>query len=182
MVRWKYKNLTFLAFSIVIGFALSQNQTFHDSVLAFGYLGYISIFLAGMLFSSTFTVAIGLVMLIILSDKYSSMTIALIAGLGGLSADIIIFRFVRDGLVDEMKPIYKKLGGSHLTHLIHTKYFHWTLPVIGALIIASPLPDELGVTLMGISKMNSLRFMLISYGMNVMGMFSVIFAYTSFTR
>ena len=50
------------------------------------------------------------------------------------------------------------------------------LPVIGAIIIASPLPDELGVSLMGMSQMKASRFILLSYILNSIGIFLVVSA------
>jgi len=39
--------------------------------------------------------------------------------------------------------------------VLYLKYLSWSLPVIGAVIIASPFPDELGISLMGFSKMKT---------------------------
>ena len=61
-------------------------------------------------------------------------------------------------------------------HLIHTKYFSWTLPVLGAVIIASPLPDEMGVGLMGISKLKTSQFILLSFVLNSIGIFIIVSA------
>ena len=103
--------------------------------------------------------------------------IALIAGIGAVVGDLTIFHFIRNrGLTDEIKHFFHYFGGDKVSHLLHTKYFSWTLPVLGALIIASPLPDELGVSLMGISKMKTLNFILISFLLNSVGIFLVITA------
>jgi len=45
------------------------------------------------------------------------------------------------------------------------------LPVIGALIIVSPFPDELGVTLMGITKIKSYQFLILAFILDVTGVF-----------
>ena len=132
--------------------------------------------MAGILFVSTFTVAIGSVILLILAESLSVIEIALIAGLGAVIGDIFIFKFIRSrGFIEEIESIYKYFGGHKISHLIHTKYFSWTLPVLGALIIASPLPDELGVSLMGISKMKTNEFVLLSFVLNSLGIFFVLF-------
>jgi len=185
--RWKYKNLTFLLASILFALFISTYEPFHAFLLSFGNLGYISTFIAGILFVSTFTVATGAVMLLILAESFSPIEICVIAGLGAVVGDFVIFRFIKDDLAREVLDIYNHIDGDHhiqkIFHskyfsqkIFHSKYFSWTLPVIGAIIIATPFPDEIGVSLMGISKMKTYQFLLISFILNTIGIFLVITA------
>ncbi len=171
---WKYKNLTILLVSIVIALILSRLEIFNSFLLHLGTWGYVGAFFAGMLFVVSFTAAIGAIILFVLAEYLSPLEIGLIAGLGAMVSDLTIFRFVKDNLINELEPLYKRFGGNHISHVLHTKYFHWTLPLIGALIIASPLPDEVGISLMGISKMKTHKFILISFLLNAIGIFLVI--------
>ena len=110
-----------------------------------------------------------------LAEHLNPLEIALIAEVGAVIGDTTIFQFIRTkGLVDEVKHFFQYFGSDRLKHLIHTKYFSWTLPVIGAIIIASPLPDEVGVGLMGISHMTTWKFMTISFLLNSLGIFVVV--------
>lgn len=176
MRHWKYKNLTLFFISLLVAYFLSRFDTFHTFLLSLGELGYLGAFLAGILFVSTFTVATGAVILLVLAEKLSPIEIGLIAGFGAVVSDFVIFRFIKDNLIEEITPIYKLLGGGHITKVLHTKYFSWMLPVIGAVIIASPLPDEVGVSLMGISKMKTYQFLLLSFVLNAIGIFLVVSA------
>ncbi|QQG40629.1 MAG: hypothetical protein HYV37_03615 [Candidatus Levyibacteriota bacterium] len=172
---WKYKNLTLFCISLIIAFFISRYEPFHTFLLNLGNFGYIGAFLGGVLFVSTFTVATGAVILLVLAETLSPVEIGIIAGLGAVVGDFTIFRFIKDNLASELKSIYDHLDGDHhLTKLLHSKYFGWTLPVIGALIIASPLPDEIGVSLMGIAKMKTYQFLLLSFVLNVVGIFLVV--------
>ena len=83
--------------------------------------------------------------------------------------DYIIFRFLKDRVFDEFASVVAKIGGSHLRQLLHTPYFAWLLPVLGAIIIASPLPDELGITLMGLGKIKNWQFLTLSFVLNSSG-------------
>lgn len=177
MRHWKYKNLTFLIFSLVLAYFVFRNEVLHGFLLHLGNLGYIGAFLAGILFVSTFTVATGAIILLILAETLSPIEIGLIAGLGAVVGDFAIFRFVKDDLTKEIKRIYNMLDTNHhLKKVFHTKYFGWTLPVVGAVIIASPLPDEVGVSLMGISKLKTYQFLFISFILNVTGIILVVSA------
>lgn len=169
-----YKNIFLISVGILAAILLSRSGEFHSALLQLGYVGYLGAFITGMLFVTTFTAPVGTLMLFILTQRYSAVEIGLIAGAGAVLSDILIFRFVRDDLSDELTSLYQHFGGSHLTHIFHSKYFHWTLPVVGALIIATPLPDELGVSLLSISKMKLPQFILTSFCMHSMGIFLIV--------
>jgi len=177
MKHWKYKNLTFLVVSLVVAYFVLGNETLHSYLLHLGNFGYIGAFFAGILFVSTFTVVTGAIILLVLAKTISPIEIGLIAGIGAVVGDFVIFHLVKDGLAREFKLIYNEIDGKHhLKKVFHTKYFSWTLPVVGAIIIASPLPDEVGVSLMGISKLKTYQFLLVSFILNAIGIFLVVSA------
>ncbi|MEO8581419.1 MAG: hypothetical protein ABI425_02440 [Patescibacteria group bacterium] len=172
--HWKYKNLTFLLISLLIAFFVLRNETLHSFLMHLGNLGYIGAFFAGLLFVSTFTVATGAIILLVLAETLSPIELGLIAGFGAVLGDFVIFRFVKDDLTTEIKLLYNIFDRKHqFKKVLRTKYFSWSLPVVGALIIASPLPDELGVSLMGISKLKTYQFVLLSFVLNMVGIFLV---------
>ncbi len=179
--RYHYKNITYLLISLVIALVLLKNETFHSFLLHLGSLGYLGAFIGGALFSSTFTISIGAVILMLLAETLHPLEVALLAGLGGVLCDLMIFHFIKSkGLTEEIKHLFHYFGGDKISHLLHTKFFSWTLPVVGAIIIASPLPDELGVSLMGITQIKTHNFILISFILNFIGIFLVVSAGTIF--
>ncbi len=176
-MHMKYKNLLLTLVGVVLAIFIFKLEPVHEFLLHLGNFGYIGAFIAGILFVSTFTVTTGALILTILADYLHPLEIASLAGIGAVVGDIIIFRLVKDGLASELKDMYKNhLGGRHLSKLLHTKYFSWTLPVVGALLIASPLPDELGISLMGISKMKTYQFIILSFVLNSVGIFVLVSA------
>jgi len=175
--RYHFKNITYFGISFVIGLILLKTSFFRDLIFHLGNFGYISAFFGGILFVSTFTVSIGTAILLLLSETLHPVEIGLIAGIGAVIGDLTIFHYIRNKSLDrEIKHLVEVLGGDKIIHLIHTKYFSWTLPVLGALIIASPLPDEMGVGLMGISKMDIKQFILLSFLLNATGIFLIVSA------
>jgi len=172
---YRYKNITFLIFSLIFAVILVRDERFHSILLHVGNLGYLGAFIGGLFFTSTFTIATGTIILLVLAESLSPVLIAVIAGAGAVIGDLTIFQFVRSrSFVDEIKHIFEFFGGEKIHHLIHTKYFSWTLPVVGALIIASPLPDELGISLMGISRLKTRDFVILSFILNSIGVFVII--------
>lgn len=175
--KWKYKNLTLAFIGILVAVLLSQVESFHSFLIHLGGFGYIGAFVSGILFVSMFTVATSALILFTLAETLSPIEIGLIAGLGAVVGDMTIFHFIKDNLSHEIEDIYNTIDRKkHLKKLFYTKYFNWMLPVFGAIIIASPLPDELGVSLIGLSKMNTVRFIFLSYILNSIGIFLVVSA------
>lgn len=133
--------------------------------------------MAGILFVSTFTVATSALVLLTLAETLSPIEIGLIAGVGAVVGDLLIFSLIKDNLANEIEDIYNQIDTKqHIKKLFHTKYFSWMLPVFGAAIIASPLPDEMGISLIGLSKMKIANFIFLSYLLNSVGIFLIVSA------
>lgn len=178
--NYRYKNLTLFLLSILLAIILSRFDLLGKILFNLGHLTLIGPIIAGILFVSTSTAALGILILFDLTKTISPFEIALIAGLGAMIGDLAFFRFFKGNLLSEITPIYNSLGGRHITKMLHHKYLSWTLPVIGAIIIASPLPDEVGVSLMGLTKIKSYQFMLLSLVLDITGIFLLISVYLSF--
>jgi len=174
--NFKYKNISLLIFSILFAIFLWRLDVFHEILLGLGTFGYVGAFLAGILFVWIFSMPTALLILLTLSQsgELSPLEIGIIAGLGAVVGDLIIFRFVRGGLSTEIKDLYSAFGGTHLSTIFNSRYFHWTLPFIGAIVLATPLPDEVGVSLLGISSMKTYQFILLSFLLNSLGIYAVI--------
>ncbi len=72
--------------------------------------------------------------------------------------DYFIFQFMKDRVFAELMPLASKLQTPRMKVLFKSPYFAWILPVVGAFVIASPLPDEVGVSMMGLSKVKQWQF------------------------
>ena len=175
--HWRYKNLTIVFIGVVLAIVLSKNEIFRSFLLHLGNFGYIGAFVAGIFFVSTVTVATSALVLLTLAETLSPIELGLLAGLGAVVGDVLIFNLIKDDLANEIEDLYEQIDTKkHLVKLFHTKYFNWVLPIIGAIIIASPLPDEMGISLINLSKMNSFKFIILSYLLNSIGIFLIVSA------
>lgn len=172
----KRLNIIILLASIITAIAIPRILPIDAYIRQLGPYSYLGAFVAGILFVCSFTVSIGAVMLTVLAKDLNPILLAIIAGAGAVIGNFFIFRFIKDDILDDVAPLFRKLEGNHLTKLLHTKYFRWSLPVIGALLIISPLPDELGISLMDIAGMSVLRFLTLSFFLNSTGIFLVALA------
>lgn len=165
----KHINIFILLIGIVAAIVLPR-------YVSLGSFGYPGAFLAGILFVCSFTVAIGIVALAALARELNPVALALVAGAGAVIGNFLIFRFIKDDILDEVEPLFKKFEGNHLKVLLHSKYFRWSLPVVGAILIISPLPDELGISLLDIAGMSSVRFLILTFFLNSFGILLIAFA------
>lgn len=178
--HWNYKNTGFLILSLIIFFLFTESPVVKNIISLINGFGYIGAFITGILFVSIFTVAPASVILFFLAENLNPLLVAVCAGAGAVLGDYLIFRFLRDRVFDELKPLFLNNGGNLLVKLFKTPYFAWFLPLFGAFIIASPFPDELGIGLLGASKLKNWQFLLLTFLLNTIGIFVVIIAAHSF--
>jgi len=179
--------------------ALYTQPWFHQVLAQMGTLGYVGAFIAGLLFVSIFTVSTGVLILLVLAAQLPLIPLGLVGGLGAIVGDLIIFKFVRDGLMGELRLVKENIKDEleeidfideHINNrkakrlkknikaLLHTKYFSWILPSLGVAILMSPLPDEMGVGLMGASKIRTYQLLLMLMIIKPLSVFLVISAST----
>jgi len=171
---WAYHNTLLLLASLGVLFLVFQTDVAHAIVRYVGNFGYLSGVIVGFFFVSTFTVAPAAVLLFHLAQELNPVALALLAGIGSVLGDVVLFRFLKDRVFEELTPFVRRIGGSHLSLMLKTPYFAWFAPVLGALIIASPFPDELGISLLGLSKINTIQFMALTYVLNVAGILVIV--------
>ncbi len=172
--NWPYKNTTLLLLGVLCFFAIAQTTHFAELMGHVGKMGYAGAFLTGIFFVSTFTVAPAGYVLYKLAEVLHPVEIALLAGIGAMVGDYVLFRFIKDGLFEELAPLARKLQHPGVKKLFATPYFAWLLPVVGAAIIASPLPDEAGISLLGLSKVKKWQFFIVTYVLNALGIFTIV--------
>ncbi len=130
-------------------------------------------FVAGLFFTSAFTLAPSALFLGELSRHISPFTIAFFGALGAMCGDLILFLFIRDRLTDDIKAMFPKRAVRHFLNSFHLGFWKWLSPVLGALIIASPLPDEFGLSLLGLSRTRIAVLLPVAFVMNFLGILLV---------
>lgn len=172
--NWRYKNTTYLIISLLAFLVLSTTPLVASIIETIGGTGYIGAFLMGMLLTSVFTAAPAAVVLFNLADTLHPIEIALLAGAGAMLGDYIIYRFIKDEVFTELEPLFHKITTHKITKLYYTPYFMWLTPILGLIFIASPGPDEVGIGLLGLSKIERWQFLLVTFLLNFIGIFIVV--------
>ena len=155
--------------SILVAVILAKTGALESLITSTRELRLIGSFIAGILFVSVFTVAPATVALGEIAQSNSVFVVAILGGLGALAGDWIIFRFIKDKVSEDLTGLLKLAKPGKLTTLGKTKGLRWLIPLIGALIIASPMPDEIGIAMLGLSKMKNSVFILLSFILNSAG-------------
>ena len=163
------RDLVLVVCSILIAIILAKTGALQDLITSTQEMRYIGSFIAGIFFVSVFTAAPATVALGEIAQSNSVITITILGGLGALIGDLIIFRFVKDRVSEHFSFLIKISKSERLLSIFKLKLFRWIVPFVGALIIASPLPDEIGVAMLGLSKMKNSYFILLSFLLNSAG-------------
>jgi len=169
------RDLGIIALSVVIAIVLVKTGALKSLLASAKEIQFIGSFVAGMFFTSIFTIAPAIVALVEIFQINSLFSVAIFGGLGALVGDLIIFRFVKESLSEDVSYLIQKTKSERFFSIFHLKIFRWLIPFIGALVVASPLPDELGIAMMGLSKMKTsffipLSFLLNSFGILIIGL------------
>ena len=162
------KDLFIISFSIIVAVILVKTDAIINLINSSKEYEILASFIAGIFYTSIFTVVPATAAIIEIAQKSNPFLIALVGGFGALLGDYIIFRYIRDNISGYISSIARKIRHESI---LESKIFSFSFAIIGAVIVASPLPDEIGLALMGITKMRTLYFVPISYFLNSIGIF-----------
>lgn len=168
--RHVLKDFGVIGLSLALAIALVRTGVIEHLLTSTQELRMIGSFFGGLFFTSVFTTAPAIVALGEIAQSGSVWMTAAVGALGSVAGDMLIFAFVRDRLSEHlMEHLKASEGWARFMILIRTRSFRLASLFIGGLIIASPFPDELGISLMGFSKMKTVWFVPLSYTFNFVG-------------
>lgn len=160
--------------SIILAFLIHQSNYLENLLkLTSGLSFIVGTFLTGVFFASTFTVAIATSIFLILSESHHPFLIAAIGGFGAVIGDSFIFKFLRDDLLADFEYLEGQFGKNLAKRIFHSKMILWFAPIVAALVIASPIPDEIGLILLAGIKLKYRQFFLISLILNTLGILAI---------
>ena len=179
LFKFKYTKLTLLTIFIILAYVTFTNDAIQTQVSQLERYSYIGIFIAGLLFSFGFTTPFAIGFFLNASPE-NIILAAIIGGVGAMISDLLIFKLIRVNFMDEFyklkntKPL-KELR-KEINNKIKTKIKVYLLFFFAGIIIASPLPDELGVSMLaGLTHIKTHIFVAISFIMNTIGILAIIY-------
>ena len=154
-------------------FSSSASLPFRNAVISLGYVGT---FLAGIFFAYSYTAAPATALFLILAKEQNIFITGLVGGLGALVGDLVIFSFISISFKDEISKLAHEKIVIYLDQKFPYNIKKYLIPIFAGFIIASPLPDELGIALLAISQHISIKiFALLSFVLNTLGIFAILY-------
>ncbi len=163
------QDVGFIIISLYAALYAVEAGLVHKVIALFDGVPVLGILLSGAFFTSIFTTAPAIVLLGAFAQTESLWLVSIVGGIGAVMGDYLIFRLVKDRVAEDLAYIFSISRKKRLPHIFRTGVFRFFVPLIGGLIIASPLPDELGVLLLGMAKVPDNIFFPVSFFFNTFG-------------
>lgn len=162
-------DLALIAASVAVAAVIVKTNLVHQALEFSGDGVILTSFVAGLFFTSLFTTAPAIVVLGELALEGNLLLVAVVGGLGAVVGDYLLYAFVRDRISADASFLLRGPRFKRFWHIINRSHFRRVMPIVGALIIASPFPDELGLALLGVSSISTRSFFILSFSMNALG-------------
>jgi hypothetical protein len=173
----KYPKLIFLVLIYILTILIFKELDYtkvHNFLINAGYTGII---LSGFFYVYEFTAVPATAVLIFIAKDQNIILIGFIAGLGALVSDIFLFYFFKREFLDELKRLSKtktiKSIGKKEKKLFG-KLRKYVLYIFACILIATPLPTEVGVSILATSKISPKKFILLMYILHTLGIISIL--------
>lgn len=197
-LQWRYKNSIALILVLLLTFFIVRSKLFKNFIQSLGNFGYIGSLIAGLFYAYSFTIAFSLSVFYFLGKFLDPFIVALFGAFGAVISDYLLFKFVKQNLSEEIrfliqdiKSVYFKTSfffkifpfsnlilSERFENIARKVYASKTFKIltnlIGYAIIASPLPDEIGVTFLGIAKHRKEEFIFLTFFLNFIGILSFL--------
>lgn len=172
--KFEYKH-TSVTIIIMLSTLLFLNTALATAVLEwFKNAGLLGGFIGGIMSVSMFTTAPAVILILAIADHITSWQLILVASLGSVLGDWLVIKFLEDEVATEIKPLLRKYHILPLIRKFQRSKSRWIVSLLGALVLALPLPDEFGIALMDISKVKRRHLLAICFGLNLIGITALV--------
>jgi hypothetical protein len=176
----KFPKLFLLVGFIVLAYFLFKNPAINSQILKLSGLDYFGIFIAGLFLSFGFSAPFS-VGFLILARPENIFIATLVCAVGSVISDFAIFKVIKFSFMNEFKelgktPAIKKINSIARKNM-SVKIRHYLMYIFAGILIATPLPDEAGVSLLaGLTTIKLKWLMLISFVLHALAIFVILFA------
>lgn len=152
-----YVDVAVVFASLVLAYWIGTTQVVELLVESLGDASILATIIAGAFYTSGFTVGPAAVLLYTISLSTSAVGTVLWGTLGAVLADYLIFLFIRDRFSEDLLAILR-IKWPHLFKRATTPFARAVCYVLGVAVIVTPLPDEIALAFLGVSKTSTLGF------------------------
>lgn len=167
------KDFRIIVFSAIFGFALLKSGVIENLFFSIQNFKFFGNFIAGVFFTSIFSVIPATAVFVEMAKFNNLITMAFLGAAGAVFGDFVIFKFAKERVRDDILYLFQWPKKERFKEIFRRRIFRWFFPFFGALIIASPLPDEIGLLMMGVSNTKNSLFVLLSFSFNFFGILAI---------
>ncbi|MBI2024842.1 MAG: hypothetical protein HYT03_02025 [Candidatus Harrisonbacteria bacterium] len=170
------RNFIVFAASVVLAVVFVRSGLVEDLLIYIHDFYILGALVAGFFLAFVLTVGPAAATLIGIGENVPVVLIALIGALGSVVANLALFQFVKKEISDDFIAYFESTRMKPLAEFLKLQAVRWILPIIGAIIVASPLPDEIGLAMIGVSKIKTIIFVPVMYLLHFFGILVIVSA------
>lgn len=175
----KYPKLILFCLSILIAYYLFSNPLIQNIISKIGALNYLGSFISGILISFGFSApfAVGY---FITSHTENIFLLAIAGGLGATIGDQFIFKIIKFSFMNEFARIKKINLMKKIRKIVYNNKSllvkHYLIYTFAGILIATPLPDEIGVSMLaGLTTINAKKLAILSFILHTIFIFLMLY-------
>lgn len=176
---FRYPKLFLLIILMILTYYIFTRLFFSGWIESFNKLGQFGVFISGVLTSLGFTAPLGIGLLTKITHQ-NILFAALIGGLGATVADLLIFKAIKFSFVDEFKRLEKTRIIQKIEKIVkknrHVLIVHYLLYIFAGIVLATPLPDEIGISMLaGLTTIKPMKLAIIGFLVHSIAIFFIIY-------
>lgn len=172
--QYKYPKLFVFIITIIIAiiffYEWIYSSVIHNFLLSLWYGGT---FLWWLFYSYGFTSSSATAVLLIISKNVSLILAILTAGIWALISDILILKFAKNHLLEELTMLKEEFFVMKFRAFLKRIFwapYKYIMPVVAGILIMTPLPTEIGITILASRKnLSMIKFMIMAYILHTIG-------------
>ncbi len=164
-----YRDIVIFAAAIAVAVVITRSEGFRSLLLQLTPLSVVAELIAGGLYTSFLTVPISFSLLSVIAEHSNIYYIAAVGGVGATIGDYIIMRLIihaRQNMPISQPAKYSRVGKSMPIQI--------ALTIVGLLCLATPVPDEIAMGILGITKIRLSAFIMLVYPAKSLGILGVL--------
>jgi hypothetical protein len=174
---FKYPKLLLLIIITIFVYYIFSQPFISEWMKTVNKFGYFGIFFSGIFTSLGFTTPLGVGLLIKINPQNIFIG-SVIGGIGATIADLLIFKTIKFSFIDEFKRLGKTKFFREIGHIVKKNKSvlirHYLLYVFAGILLATPLPDEVGVSMLaGLTTIKPLKLAIISFILHTLAIFAL---------
>jgi len=174
-MKIKYPKFLLLILTYILAYLIVQLGNFSMWGNLLTGLGYAGSLITGIFYSYGFTSGPAAAVLILIIKSHNLILVALMAGIGALIGDLLIFKFFTYSFKDEIEKLSQERFFRQLAKNIPLGIRKPLTIILAAIVIGSPLPDEVGIFIMAAAtKIKSRYFIPLSFILNTIGIYIIL--------